>query len=176
MDLLRSRPAAEITASDVVRRAEVSRPTLYQHFGDLPALIASAVEHRLRDLLEDTLGDAGPVPDTEAGRAGVRHLLALLREDADLFRHAAHGPSGYAVLLALAGTLAERLRSHAPWRAALTRPDCPEQLAEFLAHGAVGLVAAWLDSDFTGTDSVDAMTERLMTLLTLHFTLSGENA
>jgi len=170
--LLQEREGTEITASDVVRAAQVSRPTLYQHFGDLPTLLATAVGHRIRVLFADVLGEgeAGP----EAARDGVAQLLTRLHAEAALFRHAVNGPSGYAALRELAAALAERLRHHAPWRATLDAPDAPAGLAEFLSHGTVGIVAGWLETCSAEADAVPRLTDQIMTLLTLH--LNPENA
>lgn len=165
--LLRERDAAEITATDVVRRAEVSRPTLYQHFGDLTSLFVAATTDRLHTLFDDAL-PARQGSDYEAGRSSILHLLEHLRADAQLFLHATRGPGGYAVLKALTGTLAERLRTHSPLRTALDRPGTPAQLDLFLAHGTVGMVADWLESDFSGADSVESMTDRIVTVLAFH--------
>ncbi|RKW70044.1 TetR/AcrR family transcriptional regulator [Galactobacter caseinivorans] len=161
--LLHQHHAASITATDVVREAQVSRPTLYQHFGDLTSLFIAATEARLRTLFTATLQ---PVDDDyEAGRASIIELLEQLRAESEFFFHATRGSSGFAVLQALALVLAERLESHSPVRAILDLEDTPPHLAEFLAHGTVGLVARWLDSDFTGENSVEAMTAQIVSLL-----------
>lgn len=173
--LLRGRHAAEITATDVVKEASVSRPTLYQHFGDLPSLFIAASEARLRTLFHDTL----PVvvtDDEAAGRDSIRQLLQQLRNDADFFCHATRGPGGYAVLQALSSVLAERLRSHSPLRPVLDTRRAPEHLADFLAHGTVGLVAQWIDSDFSGENTIEAMTNHLVTLLGFQLERSSEAA
>lgn len=161
--LLHQHHAASITATDVVREAQVSRPTLYQHFGDLTSLFIAAAEARLRTLFSVTLQ---PVDDEyAAGRDSITQLLEQLRAESDFFFHATRGPSGYAVLQALALVLAERLESHSPVRAIMDLSTTPPRLAEFLAHGTVGMVARWLDSDFTGKNSVEAMTEQIVSLL-----------
>jgi AcrR family transcriptional regulator len=167
--LLRQREASAITATDVVRQAAVSRPTLYQHFGDLPTLFVEATTSHLHSLFDDALPPAHAGSYASA-HASIEHLLEHLMADAALFRHAIRGPGGYAVLRALTETLSQRLRTHSPLRSALASPHTPAQVDEFLAHGTVGLVAQWLDSDFMGDDSVSNMTNRIIALLAFHVT------
>lgn len=166
-DLLRQREAASITATDVVRQAQVSRPTLYQHFGDLPTLLVEATTAQLHLLFDDVLPQT-PSHTYESGLASIQHLLEHLVADAALFRNAIRGPSGYLVLRALTDALTQRLCTHSPLQSARDNPDSPRQLVEFLANGTVGLVAQWLDSDFSGADSVNNMTQRLVSLLAFH--------
>ncbi|WP_158588328.1 TetR/AcrR family transcriptional regulator [Galactobacter valiniphilus] len=170
-ELLREREASAITATDVVRQAQVSRPTLYQHFGDLPTLFVAATTAHLHSLFDDALPQ-DHLNSYEAGLASIEHLLEHLRADASLFRHAIRGPGGFAVLRALTDTLTQRLRTHSPLRTALDSPQAPAQVDEFLAHGTVGLVATWLESDFGGADSVAAMTDRIVSLLAFHLAAS----
>jgi len=173
--LLRERPSEEITATELVRTAQVSRPTLYQHFGDVSTLFVAAAARRLTAIFEDEaptpagvgalIGSASQQSLESTGRESIRHLLGRLRSEASFFLHATRGPGGYLVLGALTELLAARLRTHSPLRQALASPGTPAQLDLFLAHGSVGLVAQWLASDFTGPDSVEATTDRLVELL-----------
>ncbi|WP_394163511.1 TetR/AcrR family transcriptional regulator [Galactobacter valiniphilus] len=172
-ELLREREASAITATDVVRQAAVSRPTLYQHFGDLPTLFVEATTAHLHSLFDDALPH-DHAESYESGRSSIEHLLEHLRADAALFRHAIRGPGGHAVLRALTQTLSQRLRTHSPLRTALDSPQTPAQVDEFLAHGTVGLVATWLESDFTGADSVSNMTDRIVALLAFHLANATE--
>jgi AcrR family transcriptional regulator len=175
LDLLAQRPAESLSATDVVQRARVSRPTLYQHFGDLTALIVAAVTMRLQALFDETLPDApdavGAVgaqavaDENGSGASAIQALLQRLLDEADLFRHALHGPSGYPVMRELAELLARRLQTHGPLRRALDHGAAPEHLARFVGHGAVGIVADWLDVPGEERESVSTVTERLTALL-----------
>lgn len=180
LHLLAEYPAEAISATDVVHRAQVSRPTLYQHFGDLPTLIVAAVSARLQSLFDSTLPQnpaAGNDVDS-SGEDAIRSLLQHLLDEADVFRHALHGSSGYPVIRQLAELLAKRLQNHGPLRRALQRVAAPEHLARFVGHGAVGIVADWLDVPPAERESVDEVTRRLTALLNfqLDHSCSTQNA
>lgn len=162
LSLLEDRDAGEITATDVVQEAKVSRPTLYQHFGDLTGLFVTAMAHHLQGLFDEALQ---PGPEDADDRAGIRILLERLVQDASLYQHALHGPSGYPVLLQLSALLAERLRRHDPVHKALAAARSPFGLADFVGHGAVGIVARWLDSPESDRESAADIADRLIALL-----------
>ncbi|MGO1320641.1 MAG: TetR/AcrR family transcriptional regulator [Galactobacter sp.] len=171
LHLLSEREAETISVTDVVHLAKVSRPTLYQHFGDLPTLIVAAVTARLQTLFEESLPNQAlttPQDDT-SGSAAIHVLLQHLLDQADVFHHALHGSSGYPVIRQLSELLARRLQEYGPLHHALKRGATPDHLARFIGHGAVGIVADWLDVSPAERDSVDDVTARLTALL--HFQL-----
>jgi len=49
IDLMRTSPARRITITEVCRRANVTRPTFYQHYASLDDLVGRAVAERLRE-------------------------------------------------------------------------------------------------------------------------------
>jgi AcrR family transcriptional regulator len=174
LNLLADRPAESISATDVVNLAKVSRPTLYQHFGDLTSLIVAAVTSRLQALFDETLpgGSASDAEDLGASeatdRAAIDTLLEHLLAEADVFRHALHGSSGYPVMRELSVLLACRLTQHGPVHRALQAGHTPEHLARFMGHGAVGIVADWLDVPHELREPVPTVTRRLTRLLCIH--------
>lgn len=165
---LRQRPAGAITATDVVKRAKVSRPTLYQHFGDLTSLLVATAREHLAAAFEQLL-PSEPQDGMTALRHSMTTLLTALRADAALFRHATRGPGGYQVIQALITVVSERLHTHSPLRTLAGQAGTPPDLERFLATGVVGLVAEWLDTDFLGRDSVASLTDRLMDLMTFQY-------
>jgi AcrR family transcriptional regulator len=156
----------------VVHHAGVSRPTLYQHFGDLTSLIVAAVTTRLQTLFDTTLpqdDSSEPVlPIGARDGAGIEALLQRLLEEADVFRNALHGPSGYPVIRELSGLLATRLQQHGPVRLILQQGRTPDHLARFIGHGAVGIVTDWLDVPVESREPVSVVTNRLTQLLRFH--------
>ena len=114
-ELLRKQPIDKITASMVAREARTSRPTLYQHFGDLTGLAVAAAVHNLEQLLftawdEDGLAVARETSDSQTNNAAaIRNLLTHLREDQEFFLNVTQGPSSYRVIQAITYALARQL-------------------------------------------------------------------
>ena len=114
-ELLREQPIDKITASMVAREANTSRPTLYQHFGDLTGLAVAAAVHNLEQLLFTAWEEDGPAvaretSDSHANNAAaIRNLLTHLREDQAFFLNVTQGPSSYRVTQAITYALARQL-------------------------------------------------------------------
>lgn len=114
-ELLREQPIDKITASMVAREASTSRPTLYQHFGDLTGLAVAAAVHNLEQLLftaweEDGMAVARETSDSHTNNAAaIRNLLTHLREDQEFFLNVTQGPSSYRVTQAITYALARQL-------------------------------------------------------------------
>src|SRR5690625_3187169 len=74
-----SEPGAVLSVAEIARAAGVSRPTLYQHFGDLPNLMRAAAMVRLVALF-DTVPQPAPLAQISWREASVAALRALLTE------------------------------------------------------------------------------------------------
>lgn len=174
-EAMESGPLEEITISGLVERAGVSRPSLYQHFGDLPTVFRDAAFARLQErfaliqppaVFESTAQWAGFL------RAGVGGLLEHLREHAVFYRRALHGPSGRELSASVVAFLTTRILEHSPLGTRIPRDAAlrPEDRVAAIAAGTVWIITDWLGSDLSGPDAVDAMTDRIAALL---ITLSG---
>jgi len=71
-------PGEVFSVAEIARAAGVSRPTLYQHFGDLPNLMRASAMVRLKSLF-DTVPPLQPYP-TSWRAAAATVLQALLQE------------------------------------------------------------------------------------------------
>lgn len=168
-------PLEEITISALVERAGVSRPSLYQHFGDLPTVFRDAAFARLQErfaLIEPPAAFESHAQWAGFLRDGVGGLLEHLREHAPFYRRALNGPSGRELSAAVVAFLSTRILEQSPLGARIPRGTAlrPEDRVAAIAAGAVWIITDWLGSDFTGSDAVDAMTDRIAALL---ITLSG---
>ncbi|WP_343956650.1 TetR/AcrR family transcriptional regulator [Yaniella flava] len=72
-------PGESFSVAEIARAAGVSRPTLYQHFGDLPNLMRAAALLRLKSLFE-AVPALQPHPTTPWATAAATVLQALLQE------------------------------------------------------------------------------------------------
>lgn len=139
-DLLRDQPIEKITASMAAREAGTSRPTLYQHFGDLTGLIEATAVHNLEQLLftaweGDAIGspaapgDPAPLRGVDSSKKNspdaIRRLLNHLQDDRDFFLNVLHGPSNYQVMHAITQALARQLWNGFAIEEGLNREDNP---------------------------------------------------
>ncbi len=132
------------TVSEVVARAGASRPTFYQHFGDVPTLMHEAAMSRL-----DTAFAALPSEPVPAGgdwgefaHVHFTQLFEHLIEHRDFYLAIVRGPSGLAALDRLIAFLAERMNTISPLRhsiRALAGDEQAPRLAQFLAAGLTSL-------------------------------------
>lgn len=159
-------PAA-LNVAVIARRAGVSRPTFYQYFRDVPALVRAAALQRMEATFER-------VPPVERGDTWTVFaqdtFLTLLTDLAERRRF-------YLSALALNPTevasdfvryISHRLLDHSPLGPIIHRrpgPDTALQRAGFLAAGTVWLVQQWLASSADPLSKVADMVERLSALL-----------
>lgn len=158
----------DITVADLARLAGVSRPTLYQHFGDLATLTHAAALARLEaafaQIPEDNLGDTW----TAYARNTFHFLFTDLDTHARFYRRALQGPAGYAFSQDVVGLLARRLLDTSPLGPIIRRrqgPDSPQDRAEFLAAGVAWHVIHWLQQEPRTPNTVDEAAERVSALL-----------
>ncbi|MBF4463140.1 MULTISPECIES: TetR/AcrR family transcriptional regulator [unclassified Rathayibacter] len=127
--------------------AGVSRPTFYQHFGDVPSLIEAAAIERMHALFAAVAPPTpdehweGTVPDV------VRGLLEGLRVHADFYRRVFSGGTARSVQEAVVAFLAQRLLTFSPLAARVPAGGDRarvERFATFLAAGTTWLVVGWL--------------------------------
>lgn len=164
--LLDGRELADITITDLVGSASVSRPTFYQHFRDLPALARAAALVRL-----DAMFPAGPfegsisTPEEEFAHAEatVRAILGQLQHHAVFYRRVIHGAGGFELYDDFVALLETRILSDSPFGARIRGSVLldPADRATILSGGITWLILRWLDSDFSGDNAVDPMARRI---------------
>lgn len=178
--ILRETPlATSPSITDVVRRAAVSRPTFYQHFGDLTALTRAAALARLQAAFARIPATALGETWTVFARSTFRVLLAELAADAHFYGHALGGQAQPALVDEVVGFLAAHLLEQSPLGPIIRRHvdgATAEEHARFLAAGSAWHVTRWLrshaDDPGTATD-LDTMVDRLSDLLVVASGASG---
>ena len=158
----------DVTIADLARSAGVSRPTFYQHFGDLGTLAHAAALSRLEAAFaaipEDNLGCTW----TADARNTFQILFADLDAHARFYRRALQGPAGYALSQDAVRLLAKRLLDTSPLGPIIRRrqgPDSPQDRAEFLAAGVAWHVTNWLRQEPRTPGAADEVAERVSALL-----------
>lgn len=133
--------------TELCAEAGVSRPTFYQHFGDVPSLIEAAAVERMHALF----GAVAPVSAHADWEGAVPHVVRGLLEGllvhADFSRRVLSGGTARAVQESVVAFLAQRLLTFSPL--AERAPGGGdharvERFAVFLAAGTTWLVVGWL--------------------------------
>lgn len=143
IDLMRTSPARRITITEVCRRANVTRPTFYQHYASLDDLVGRAVAERLREHQQAALALDADAPDADL-QVSLGRFLDRIWGDRNLVRALRNTGAAPAIThRASVDVLAERILARLPGpHAAQTRLR-----ARFAAAGITELLADWLDSE-----------------------------
>jgi AcrR family transcriptional regulator len=144
LTLLESGGGKVPTVTEVCEKAETSRPTFYQHFGDLTSLVTAAVERRLEATFSTVVPRSGE-QDVDGTYDVIRALLGLIVKDRALYRGILEGPAAVAVQAHIASYVADRLLTRSPFAAQLRAVDSNRVL--FLAAGTTQLLIHHLLDD-----------------------------
>ena len=136
------------TITELCATAGISRPTFYQHFRDVPSLVAAAGVDELQQLFD---GVSRELPDGETweqtARPVIRDLIQRLFDSGPYYRRVLEESDTHAFQERVVEYLAERMMAFTPLgdaaRAGADRAHLA-RTATFLAAGATWLVVAWL--------------------------------
>ena len=162
--LVAERCTADVPISDIAEAANVSRPVVYQHFGDRDKLLLeSALDLATRELLP-RLADAGK---SSSRRDGALALVQHFARHRAFYRAVLTSSCAYALNKALTGLLF-------PINRALVQelfggtldPQGADDHATFITGGGAALVNTWV---VEGAEPLDPeeFTDRLMRLIRL---------
>lgn len=166
-DLLLDEPRAdELSVTEVASRAGVSRPTFYQHFADVPTLIAAAVIAELDSSFARSDVELKDLTGIDFLRGTNRMLLERVHARRAVIRRVIQGSGSYAVISAAVGYISTRMRDHVlGTQLSATAGANSDDRITAIAAGSTWLVLQWLESDFTGRNSPEMFTERLTDLM-----------
>jgi AcrR family transcriptional regulator len=102
-ELVAERGFAGVSIQAVARRAGISRPIVYEHFGDLPGLLEALVEREmgraLTQISETELGDLSEGDSTELLLESLRTYLGAVEQHPSTWRLVLMPPEGSPELL-----------------------------------------------------------------------------
>ena len=153
-ELVDERDVGALTITDVCTLAGVSRPTFYQHFGDIPTLAQAAAVERLEQVFEETAAVQTPAEPAVMLEAGVRRLMQGLAEHAPFYRRVLEETSMLAVQPLVIDFVADRLVAFVE-RSGAANPDRIRSRVRLLAAGAAWLVMEQL-GDRRDPDGLDS--------------------
>lgn len=147
-ELLDQRDPAEISITDVVGVAGVTRPTFYAAFADLPSLFAAAASARLEEAFADVVPTPGLATAPEVVGSAITSILRRLDAHAEFFRRVLDGPGGQQLNAQIVAFVAMRLRTVSPLSPALAAGPIPiRESTTAIAAGVVWLMQEWLDEE-----------------------------
>jgi len=166
--LVGERGTAAVPVSDIAEAAGVSRPVLYQHFGDRDRLLLeSALDLATRDLLPSMEAASNDPTRRSGALALARHFAA----NSAFYRAVLTSSCAFELNKALTGLLipVNRELVHGLFRGALD-PQAELDFAAFLTGGGAAVVNTWV---VEGTEPLDPeqFTDRLMRLAGAAFEL-----
>jgi len=158
-ELIDERDVASISITDVCTVAGVSRPTFYQHFGDVSTLVQAAAIDRLQQVFDATIAlevrDEPPV----MLQNGVGRLVRGLAQHAPFYRRVLEGTSIFAAHAMVVDYVAERLKAFIE-RSGVANAEAITFRIRFLAAGATWLVIEQF-GDNPDPDGLDAAATRI---------------
>jgi AcrR family transcriptional regulator len=167
-ELLDDPDAGDPSVTQVAARAGVSRPTFYQHFEDVPSLVAEALRVQLDAVFARTDAAYGHLPGLDFMRCTTAALVANMHEHRRGFRRVLHGAGLYAVLAAAVDYVTVRMREHVLGEhLASGETQIDDDRLTTLASGTIWLLLRWIDTDpdDLGTDTPEETAARLTRLL-----------
>lgn len=156
-----------LSITDLVKAAGVSRPTFYQHFTDVNALIHAAALEKLEATFNSLL-EADPTASVTLFTSSVStSLLTKLQADAVFFRNVLETSGNSSLVAELVTFLTHRMlgREVVAERLSAKTSSLTNDYAQFIAAGAAWLTVRWLRTDFTGPNTAQAMGERLASMM-----------
>lgn len=171
-DLLDERGPAEITITEIVGRAGVTRPTFYATFTDLPTVYAEAAVARIAAAFPTV---PVPVEDghdrSEILRSAIVGILRSIEPHAQFFRRVLLGHGGHQVQARIIDLLAAEFRSRTPISAALARGPLPVERSSTAIAAAVSWTMLTWFADPAG-EPVESLAEKLRDLI-YHSVIGG---
>jgi AcrR family transcriptional regulator len=160
--LVAERGTADVPLSDIAEAANVSRPVVYQHFGDRDRLLLeSALDLATRELLP-RLADAGK---SSSRRDGALALVQHFAHHRAFYRAVLTSSCAYALNKSLTGLLFP-INRQLVWEmfGGTLDPQAADDLATFITGGGAALVNTWV---VEGAEPLDpeGFTDRLVRLM-----------
>lgn len=158
--LLDQRDASSISITDVVKAANVTRPTFYQAFDGLSDIFTAAALSRLETAFEQVNLDEVYPADDLRGAMGDAFTIVVraLAEHERFYLRVLDGPGGSAVVAAVTDAVSARLKAASPVAALLEDGVMPADSARSaLAAGAVSLIIDWLGTPADQRPSIETI-------------------
>ncbi len=153
---------ADISVTELVAEAGVSRPTFYQYFADVPAVAAAASARLIDEVFARADARYGACGRPEFVRGVIDEIVAEMGGRRAFYQRVLGGPSSRAASDLVIRYVADRMRERVYGGDA---DDAVEDRIAAVAAGITWLVVQWVLSDGTGRNAAAAAADRLAELL-----------
>ena len=169
-ELVSESPVNQITLTQIAERAGVSRPTVYKQFNDTATLVAEVTIQSLDDTLERIDHEIGSQNDLDYFHELMDKFVQAVYRHRSFYRNAAYGPSAAQILIGVSKMLDQRMSTrHIEKRLSGVHANANDCRAAISA-GLVWLLVRWLESDFKGENTPEAIAKRVADTM---YVLSG---
>lgn len=160
--LLETTPFEQLSIALVSEAADIARPTFYQHFDSMDALVGAAIDDIVADVNARIPDDAirMPVDNTRV----MHHILGAWGMHAHALRVLVeHGPRRILAERFEAGVLALLVRTVKVNKLRKMRERDAAYTASFLANAAIGVFACWARRGFAeSTHEIETLVAELV--------------
>jgi AcrR family transcriptional regulator len=161
-DLVTERGTTAITVSEIAETADVSRRVVYQHFGDLDAVLLEAGLDLARRELLPRLADLREPVD---GRAETLVMTRHFADNRVFYRALLTGSCAYALDRGLISLMLPANRQGVAHKYGdRLSAQAIDDLAAFITGGAGSFVTTWV---IDGAPDPEAFTDRLLSVISL---------
>ena len=150
LELLRTKPVAKITVTEICEAAGINRATFYSHYAD-PSDLLQSIEDELVEGITVRAQPALSGGGTDM-RATLRGIVGYIRANADTFRVLLSDTGDASFQNQVVSVMERRYLDF--WQA--FRPEDAEGAAyiyTFIALGSVGVIRRWLDECMLRSDA-----------------------
>ncbi len=141
-ELLETRDPLDLTVTEIVARAGVSRPTFYQQAGDIPALVAAAGLDRLSTVFARSDTRTAGLDADDRARDTIENLIDELARSREFYRRVLRGSHDVSARV----TEFVETRLHARLDGDPADPRMADRIT-VVAAGATALIIRWLDDE-----------------------------
>lgn len=161
ISLVSEKPVSEISITEIADAAGVSRPVIYNQFGDAPNLVACAALDLMQQAfvyIDECLADA---PNDESRLQLIMSIFVnFVHEHRTFCRNAMRGPSSAAITESVVNLLTNLMANGIVGKRMRALPNNGEDSLHAISAGVIWLLTLWLDSDFTGENAPERMAQR----------------
>ncbi|MEG1633077.1 MAG: TetR-like C-terminal domain-containing protein [Oscillospiraceae bacterium] len=157
--LMREKPIAKVTVTEICQGADINRATFYAHYADPFALLSSIENEMMLDITEK-LGDAFSLEDTDLP-AILARVFEYIKENSVVCSVLLSDMSDTGFQAQVVAMLAKQFIVEWTTIKSISREDA-EYLYTYAAIGCVGLIRKWLTEGMKKTP--ESMAELVMKL------------
>ncbi|MGI6032213.1 MAG: TetR/AcrR family transcriptional regulator [Coriobacteriales bacterium] len=159
--LASEKPVTDFTLTEVAKEADVSRPTLYKHFSDVPTLVAETAVYMISKKIEEL---DEKLKDAKGANFIMQYLTLYFQgvyDDRTFYLHVLSGPSNEPFMRLAVPGIIDEMHEGILIKQFPGAHEESKMFSEALVAGILWNVRNWLESDFTGQNSLENFTTQL---------------